>query len=386
MSSRELYQNKRGIFSLRKLYYLISILVVLYPVVWFSCFKLDLLDIYWKVDPMVSKIGQSTNTICYSISNKSFFKAQPLNFDFKVNVPRDKIRETYNDDYAELLKDPNNVLVIGLSKDKKASLNIVKDGNSTKAKLTVGKGLGRWDDALVRLYWIDGRDVIFTDRLLSSGEEGSINYKVYPEKSARWLWAIFHVQLIFFIGFLIIAIFVTILIRTLGNTRKKLLNTREVLKRARKELAHSKHKLVEFKQIKERFIDAKKAHDDIFILMKNLTKLLLGQSAQNNVGKPGQLDPSAFQNYYLKMPNENETTPEKTIGARSVNEEVKTVQNTNRKKAESQILDIRQEEPRDKYIRFVCSCGKSLKALAEHNGKIGKCPRCEKPVEVLEKS
>ncbi|MGE5295123.1 MAG: rhomboid family intramembrane serine protease [Solirubrobacterales bacterium] len=41
-----------------------------------------------------------------------------------------------------------------------------------------------------------------------------------------------------------------------------------------------------------------------------------------------------------------------------------------------------QTEPRNHLIRFACSCGKKLKAPAQHAGRFGKCPQCGSRVKI----
>jgi len=40
------------------------------------------------------------------------------------------------------------------------------------------------------------------------------------------------------------------------------------------------------------------------------------------------------------------------------------------------------EEPKADFIRFVCSCGKRVKVPTRYAGKVGRCPRCKKRVQI----
>ncbi|MHC4719204.1 MAG: rhomboid family intramembrane serine protease, partial [Planctomycetota bacterium] len=40
------------------------------------------------------------------------------------------------------------------------------------------------------------------------------------------------------------------------------------------------------------------------------------------------------------------------------------------------------EEPKEDFIRFVCSCGKRVKVPTMYAGKVGRCPQCKKRVQI----
>lgn len=58
---------------------------------------------------------------------------------------------------------------------------------------------------------------------------------------------------------------------------------------------------------------------------------------------------------------------------------------TEKKTVEVEKIPFELEEPKDELIRFMCACGKNVKAPMKYAGKVAKCPRCKNRVRIPEK-
>jgi len=56
-----------------------------------------------------------------------------------------------------------------------------------------------------------------------------------------------------------------------------------------------------------------------------------------------------------------------------------------KKTVEAEKIPFESEEPKDEFIRFMCSCGKKVKAPVKYAGKVARCPRCKKQVKIPER-
>ncbi len=56
-----------------------------------------------------------------------------------------------------------------------------------------------------------------------------------------------------------------------------------------------------------------------------------------------------------------------------------------KKTAEVEKIPVGLVEPEDELIRFMCFCGKKVKAPVKYAGKVARCPRCKKQVKIPEK-
>lgn len=64
---------------------------------------------------------------------------------------------------------------------------------------------------------------------------------------------------------------------------------------------------------------------------------------------------------------------------------VNTEQEKLKKTVEVEKIPFELEEPKDEFIRFMCACGKKVKAPVKYAGKIARCPRCQSRVRIPEK-
>ena len=53
--------------------------------------------------------------------------------------------------------------------------------------------------------------------------------------------------------------------------------------------------------------------------------------------------------------------------------------------SERETTSLESEKPKEKFIRFSCTCGKRLKMPEEYAGNKGKCPNCKKQIQIPEK-
>ncbi|MBW8038821.1 MAG: rhomboid family intramembrane serine protease [Planctomycetes bacterium] len=69
---------------------------------------------------------------------------------------------------------------------------------------------------------------------------------------------------------------------------------------------------------------------------------------------------------------------------------LETAKNAEQGKMEKKTVEVEKipfglEEPKDELIRFMCFCGKKVKAPVKYAGKVARCPRCKKQVKIPEK-
>ncbi|MHC4641363.1 MAG: rhomboid family intramembrane serine protease [Planctomycetota bacterium] len=69
---------------------------------------------------------------------------------------------------------------------------------------------------------------------------------------------------------------------------------------------------------------------------------------------------------------------------------LETAKNAEQGKMEKKTVEIEKipfelEKPKDELIRFMCACGKKVKAPVKYAGKVARCPRCKKQVKIPDK-
>jgi len=69
---------------------------------------------------------------------------------------------------------------------------------------------------------------------------------------------------------------------------------------------------------------------------------------------------------------------------------LETAKNAEQGKMEKKTVEVEKipvglVEPEDELIRFMCFCGKKVKAPVKYAGKVARCPRCKKQVKIPEK-
>jgi len=68
-------------------------------------------------------------------------------------------------------------------------------------------------------------------------------------------------------------------------------------------------------------------------------------------------------------------------------QKLETAANVEQEKTENKTVDVEKipfelEEPKDELIRFMCACGKKVKAPVKYAGKVARCPRRKKRVKI----
>ena len=71
-------------------------------------------------------------------------------------------------------------------------------------------------------------------------------------------------------------------------------------------------------------------------------------------------------------------------------QKLETATNAEQEMVEKKIVEVEKipfelEEPKDELIRFMCACGKNVKAPVKYAGKMARCPRCKNRVKIPEK-
>lgn len=71
-------------------------------------------------------------------------------------------------------------------------------------------------------------------------------------------------------------------------------------------------------------------------------------------------------------------------------QKLETATNAEQEKMEKKTVDVEKvpfelEEPKDELIRFMCACGKKVKAPVKYAGKVARCPQCKNRVKIPEK-